>query len=193
MYVLPDQAMHLFITPLCNHLSSLFTWSISLHLLFVVAYMMSSFLDDYIVKLEEDLNTIDARIFNDMDEIGELKLKRFLADLGVKKMSPADVIESHIIPFLKSGKWVEKDHLVVPFLIYIKEHYFRDGNNVDIEALKHCVIISTNHGHVKPTEKQIYFTPKFGREILDLKSAFPGINYTYAIDCASVNNQVQRD
>ena len=145
-----------------------------------VVNLMSSLLDDYIVKLEEDLNTIDVRIFNGMDQIDELRLERFLADLGVKKMSPVDVIESHIIPCLKSGKWVEKDHLVVPYLKYIKEHYFQDGSNVDIEALTQCVIISTNHGHVKPTEKQIYFTPKFGQDILDLKSTFPSMNYSYA-------------
>ena len=153
-----------------------------IHVVYLFSHLISSIPDDYIVTLEEDLNTIDARIFNDMDQIGELRLERFLADLGVKKMSPIDVIESHIIPCLKSGKWAEKDHLVVPYLMYIKEHYFKDSSSIDFEALKQCVIISTSHGNVRPTEKQIYFTPRFGQEILDLKNTFPSMNYIHSIN-----------
>ena len=142
----------------------------------LLLYMMSLFLDDYILQLGQDLNTIDARIFNDMDQIGALKLERFLAELGLKRMSPTDVIECHIIPCLKSGKWAEKDHLIVPFLIYVKEQFFEDEGSVDMDALRQCVIISTNHGLVMPTEQQIYFTPEFGQEIVDLENTFPGKN-----------------
>ena len=131
-----------------------------------------NFIDDYIVQLEEDLNTIDARIYGEMDEIGKLKLDRFLADLGVRNMSPKEVIENHIVPLLKSGKLAEKEHLVVPYLKYIKQQYFIDESNVDIEVLKQNVVIATNHGFVKPTENQIYFTPSYGEAILDLKKNF---------------------
>ena len=114
-----------------------------------------------------------------MSTIDALKLERFLADLGVKRISEKEVIDSYIMPCLKSGKWVEKEHLVVAFLIYLKEQYFLDEDSVDIEALKQCAVILTNHGNVKPSDKQIYFTPKYGdgNEILDLKKYFPSKYY----------------
>ena len=111
-----------------------------------------------------------------MDDIGALKLKRFLTDLGIKEISPKNVIENHIIPCLQSGSWKEKAELIVPYLIYIKRIHDRGESTVDIEALKRCVIISTNHGNVNLTEKQIYFTPKFD-QMLDLRETFPSKNY----------------
>ena len=147
-----------------------------------MAYLLHNFslLDNYKIKVDKDINAIDARIYDGMDEIGVLKLDQFLSDLGIKKISPKNVIESHIIPSLQTGRWKEKEDLIVPYLIFVKETHDRDESNVDLEVLKECAIISTNHGNVKLTEKQIYFNPKF-EQMLDLKNKFPSKNYFYVL------------
>ncbi len=58
-----------------------------------------------ISKLEGDLNTLDKNIFVGLDEIERLKVTRLLSDLGIKNISPKLVIDNHIIPAFKSGKW----------------------------------------------------------------------------------------
>lgn len=135
--------------------------------------MIFTVLGDYISRIEEDLCTIDARIYAGIDEIDKLKLERFLASLGVKKMSPKEVIQKHIMPVFTSERWSEKKSLLVSYLMYMKEQYFKDKDNVDIEALKQNVIICTNHGYLKPTAEQMYFSLAYGRGTFDLKATFP--------------------
>ena len=55
-----------------------------------MAYLLHNFslLDNYKIKVDKDINAIDARIYDGMDEIGVLKLDQFLSDLGIKKISP---------------------------------------------------------------------------------------------------------
>ena len=123
--------------------------------------------------LEHDLNTLDRRIFDDLDQVDKLKLERFLSELGVKTFSPREAIQNHIIPTFKSENWQEKEHLVVPFLVYIQKQFRMEENVVDINALIGIIAIKTNRGIVKPLEQQIYFTPSYGNK-RHLQAMFPG-------------------
>ncbi|XP_065060085.1 uncharacterized protein LOC135687459 [Rhopilema esculentum] len=132
--------------------------------------------DNCVRVLEHDLNTLDRRIFDGLDQVDKLKLERFLSELGVKTFSPREAIKNHIIPTFKSANWHEKEHLVVPFLVYIKKQCCIEDNVVDIDALKEIIAIKTNRGIVKPLEQQIYFTPSYGNQY-DLQAMFPDVEW----------------
>eukprot|EP00794_Sanderia_malayensis_P009471 gene9471-10459_t len=122
-----------------------------------------------ISQVEEDLNTLSSCLFDELDKIEELKVKRLLTDLGIKQISPEVVVKNHILPALKQGIW--KEHLLYPYAVYIKEQYAVDSSTIDMEALKACVVVQTSRGPVNPAKEQVYFTEKFGNSV-NLKAMF---------------------
>ena len=44
-------------------------------------------------------------LFSSLDDIGRSQVEQLLRRLGVKSLSARDLINSHILPTLKSDKW----------------------------------------------------------------------------------------
>ena len=55
--------------------------------------------------LEKDLPILHGVLFSSLDSIGRSQVAHLLKQLGVKSFTPKDVINSHILPTLKSDKW----------------------------------------------------------------------------------------
>ena len=59
--------------------------------------------------LERDLSTVHPALFSSLDDIGRSQVEQLLRRLGVKSWSARDLINSHILPTLKSDKWKVRD------------------------------------------------------------------------------------
>ena len=55
--------------------------------------------------LEKDLSTVHPALFSSLDDIGRSQVEQLLRRLGVKSWSARELVNSHIIPIFKSGKW----------------------------------------------------------------------------------------
>ncbi len=56
---------------------------------------------DPLLALERDLNSVHPLLMNTDDQIANSQVARLLEQLGVKKLTPNDVIHHHILPVLK--------------------------------------------------------------------------------------------
>ena len=65
--------------------------------------MNDLFLDelDRMSHLQADISTLDEDMINANNRVNIEKLKQFWQKIGVKKLTPSDVINSHIIPTLQ--------------------------------------------------------------------------------------------
>ena len=56
--------------------------------------------------VEADMAMVDIRLLHSLDDIGNSQIRRMLEELGVRHISPQEVIQHHILPVLKSEeKW----------------------------------------------------------------------------------------
>ena len=55
--------------------------------------------------IENDLCIISRALTSQLDQVQVHEVKRLLKDLGVKMMTPHDLVHNIIIPIFKSGKW----------------------------------------------------------------------------------------
>ena len=56
---------------------------------------------DPLLALERDLNTVHPLLMNTDDQIANSQASKLLEQLGVKKLTPSDVIKHHILPVLR--------------------------------------------------------------------------------------------
>ena len=82
-------------------------------MLFVVLIMLTKcvFLDP-IQLLQRDLNTLHPLLFAHGDDIMNSQLRRLLEELGVKKWTPSDIIQHHILPVFRGDQW-KVSHVVI--------------------------------------------------------------------------------
>jgi len=55
--------------------------------------------------IEKDLKFLSHEIFHNLENIKKQQVRRLLKDLGVKSMTPSDLIYNHIIPILQEDRW----------------------------------------------------------------------------------------
>ena len=55
--------------------------------------------------IENDLAILSRELTSRLDKIQIQQVMRLLKDLGVKLMTPFDLIHNNIIPIFKTGKW----------------------------------------------------------------------------------------
>lgn len=75
--------------------------------------MFPLFLDPMSV-LHQDLNTIHPALIDTPDNEVNSQVQKLLLKMGVKPLSPYDVINHHIIPILKSETWQVKQIFSYP-------------------------------------------------------------------------------
>ncbi|XP_065672459.1 uncharacterized protein LOC100211694 isoform X2 [Hydra vulgaris] len=134
---------------------------------------------------ENDLNILSSNLMESLDHIEQEQVKKLMCDLGVKYITPSDLIHNHIIPFFKSGLWKSKpEKLVVAYVIYLEGQYRVQPDIFDITEVSQWVMLMTNKGFRSPLDQSnpIYLTPQYGNEI-DLKLSFPSGDWTLIDDC----------
>ena len=55
--------------------------------------------------LEKDMLTLDGRVLHSLDKVSNSQIVQMLEELGVRHISPRDVIQHHILPVIKSDQW----------------------------------------------------------------------------------------
>ena len=66
--------------------------------------------------LQQDVNSLHPLLLNTGDAEVNSQVQKLLLRLGVKQLSPSDVINHHIIPVLKSDTWQVYFTLLLHFL-----------------------------------------------------------------------------
>ena len=121
--------------------------------------------------LYQDLCTINPDIYNTSSEITNSYVKQFLQILGVRDMTPQQIMQGHIIPVLKSDNWKMKSReTLVAYVIFIKQEF--DKKPLNINEIKDIIVLSTNQGMVRPTESIVHFSCRYENSI-DLLHDFP--------------------
>jgi hypothetical protein len=73
--------------------------------------------------MQGDLNILDHRLLNCVDQVGNSQVHRILEQAGVKQMTVHDIVTHHIIPVLKSEEWMVRIITVDLFLQCLPFHY----------------------------------------------------------------------
>lgn len=64
------------------------------------------------------MSTVHPALFSSLDDIGRSQVEQLLRRLGVKSWSARELINSHIIPIFKSGKWkVTHEFVYLQFIL----------------------------------------------------------------------------
>ncbi|XP_047140685.1 uncharacterized protein LOC100210004 isoform X2 [Hydra vulgaris] len=135
--------------------------------------------------IENDLNILSSNLMESLDHIEQEQVKKLMCDLGVKYITPSDLIHNHIIPSFKSGLWKSKpEKLVVAYVVYLEGQYRAQPDMFDIAEVSQSVMLMTNKGFRSPLDQSnpIYLTPQYGNEI-NLKESFPSCDWTLIDDC----------
>ncbi|KAL3859496.1 hypothetical protein ACJMK2_009715 [Sinanodonta woodiana] len=149
--------------------------------------------NDYRQILQQDLHSIhDALVKTSDDEINS-QVHKLLLKLGVKQITPDEVIHHHILPVLKSQKWKEKAReILVRYIVFIKEHTDHNPSLCNLEELKEVAQLVTNHGVLNPVEQPIHFTPLYGSKV-NLERTFQGYDWILLDGCYLMNSSNQLD
>lgn len=74
---------------------------------------------NYSDNIHEDLKTVSRQLLTCQTVAENTVVRQLLEDMGVKRLSPRQVIHNHIIPILKSNDWqVNRTHLWVSELLH---------------------------------------------------------------------------
>ncbi|KAL3859494.1 hypothetical protein ACJMK2_009713 [Sinanodonta woodiana] len=149
--------------------------------------------NDYQQILQQDLKNIHAGLMKTADNEINSQVRKLLHRLGVKEISPDEVINHHILPVLKSQEWKEKlrDTLIV-YIIYIKEQTDLNPSLCNLGELKEVAQLVTNQGVLNPVEHSIHFTPKYGNKV-NLSVTFKGYDWILLDGCYLMNSSNQVD
>ncbi|XP_066912062.1 uncharacterized protein [Clytia hemisphaerica] len=132
--------------------------------------------------IEQDICMVSSELTSNLEEMEQLTAKRFLKNLGVKSITPGDLINDYIIPAFKSGAWKEKQpKTLTAYVHYLCEQYHISSNIFDVEELKSCIVLKTNKGMKCPSKETIYLTRNYGNN-LDLKGMFSACDWTLIDD-----------
>ncbi|XP_033634434.1 uncharacterized protein LOC117295789 isoform X1 [Asterias rubens] len=127
--------------------------------------------------LEEDMSTLDSRLLNSLDKVSNSQIVQMLEELGVRHISPGEVIQHHILPVIKSDQWKEKSHdVMVGYAVFIKDHLEKQPSVCDIDEIAEWLHVVTNHGLIKPRDRPVHFTVTYGNKI-DLNKHLPGCDW----------------
>ncbi|XP_065672427.1 uncharacterized protein LOC100210004 isoform X4 [Hydra vulgaris] len=135
--------------------------------------------------IENDLNILSSNLMESLDHIEQEQVKKLMCDLGVKYITPSDLIHNQIIPAFKSGLWKSKpEKLVVAYVVYLEGQYRIQPDIFDITEVSRWVMLMTNKGFRSPLDQSnpIYLTPQYGNEI-NLRLSFPSGDWTLIDDC----------
>ncbi|XP_078599079.1 uncharacterized protein LOC144874602 isoform X2 [Branchiostoma floridae x Branchiostoma japonicum] len=133
--------------------------------------------------LARDLNTVHPGLLSLLDDVGNSHARLMLNTLGVKKISPIDVINHHILPILESEEWKSKSReLLIGYLVFIKSQWDLQPDHVNLDRLKPVAQVVTNKGLMTPSSQPVHFTPAYGNR-LDLQKKLPGNEWTLLDSC----------
>lgn len=132
---------------------------------------------DALSMLRQDLMVVHGRLTATPDNEVNSQVTKLLLKVGVKQLSPFDIVHHHILPVLRSNQWQKKDRAVlVSYLVYVKEQLTRNDSLVNMDELRSVARVLTNHGIKNPATDTVHFTPVYGVS-LDLQRQLPGYDW----------------
>ena len=66
---------------------------------------------DHLFALERDLNTVHGALLQAGHQVASSQASRLLEQLGVKRLTPQEIINHHILPVLQSDLWKVRNDL----------------------------------------------------------------------------------
>ncbi|XP_056326181.1 uncharacterized protein wu:fj29h11 isoform X1 [Danio aesculapii] len=128
--------------------------------------------------LYQDLNTVDQRLLQSLDALGNSQVRELLRRLDVHELEPQQVLDQHIYPQLRSGDWQKKPQgIVVSYLVFIKLH----AQDQEIRSLAAHIPVLTNQGFRCPAEHKIHFSKDYKN--IHLPSVLPGVQWLLLDSC----------
>ncbi|XP_045191511.2 uncharacterized protein LOC123548375 [Mercenaria mercenaria] len=138
---------------------------------------------DPMYYLQQDVNSLHPLLLNTGDVEVNSQVHKLLLRLGVKQLSPSDVINHHIIPVLKSDAWQSKSKgTLVSYIVYIKEQTDKQTSVCNIDEVKDVAMVMTNNGYKNPSREPVQFPPQYGNQI-NLQEIFKGYEWTLLDPC----------
>ncbi|XP_025076268.1 uncharacterized protein LOC112553340 isoform X4 [Pomacea canaliculata] len=132
---------------------------------------------DALYVLQQDLQVLHSGLVMTPDAEINSQVFKLLMRLGVKQLSPNDIIHHHILPILQSDRWQTKSRdVLVSYLMYLKQQYHRDRSLVNMNTLRTVARVLTNQGIKNPATEPVHFSPAFGTQ-LDLQKELPGYDW----------------
>ncbi|XP_053402751.1 uncharacterized protein LOC123550539 [Mercenaria mercenaria] len=139
--------------------------------------------NDTLNLIQQDINSLHPLLLNTDDDEVNSQVHKLLLRIGIKQLSPFDVINHHIIPVMKSDIWQTKSNeMLVAYLIYIKEQTEKQNSVCNIEEIKDVAMVKTDQGFKNPTREPVHFPPKYGNSV-KLQEKFSGYDWTLLHDC----------
>jgi hypothetical protein len=136
-------------------------------------------LPEYMDNIYEDIRTVSRQLLMCQKPAENNTVYQLLEDIGVKKLSPREVIHGHILRVLNSDDWKSKEtQLVADYLVFVKEAMTADSKVCPIEKLKACAVVLTNEGLVKPGDDIVHFSGDFQvDDLFDFQKRFPEVKW----------------
>ncbi|XP_067652769.1 uncharacterized protein [Haliotis asinina] len=144
---------------------------------------------DPLLELHHDLCMVHPGLVTTADNEVNSQVQKILQRVGVKQLSPFDIIHHHILPTLKSEAWQTKSRdILISYLLFIKSQSEQQPSLINMEELKSVVRVVTNVGLKKPADEAVHFTPPYGNKI-DLQQQLPGYDWVL-LDAVYLNQAV---
>ncbi|XP_046338389.2 protein NO VEIN-like isoform X3 [Haliotis rufescens] len=144
---------------------------------------------DPISELHRDLCMVHSGLMTTSDSEVNSQVQKLLQRVGVKQLSPLDIIHHHILPTLKSEVWQTKSRdILISYLLFIKSQSEQQPSLINMAELKSVARVVTNSGLRRPADEAVHFTPAYGNKI-DLQRQLPGYDWVL-LDAVYLNQAV---
>ena len=95
--------------------------------------------NDPLRVIEKDLHILSHSIYDGLDQIKKQQVRRLLKDLGVKSMTPSDLVTNHVIPLFKEDLWK-----VISLIDFFFHNYLYIVEFASFDYCK-CIIFRVHH------------------------------------------------
>eukprot|EP01064_Diplonema_japonicum_P036761 TRINITY_DN8385_c0_g1_i3.p1 TRINITY_DN8385_c0_g1~~TRINITY_DN8385_c0_g1_i3.p1 ORF type:complete len:2757 (+),score=715.58 TRINITY_DN8385_c0_g1_i3:987-9257(+) len=104
----------------------------------------------------------ETMLFTVPEGIPRSSLKQVLTEIGVRPLSPHDVVEKFILPLYSTGQWKKADREMLKATILFINHHRSQVHPSMLQELAKHVVLETNQGLVSAAHSTILFTVGYG-------------------------------
>lgn len=127
--------------------------------------------------LYKDVCVVHPTLLNCMEPLECQQVRELLRRLGVHDLEPQELLEQHIYPMIRSGKWKSKpESVVISYLVFIKQH-----SSSNLELSDTAVPVLTSRGLLCPKQDRVYFSEEYGN--MNLPEKLPGYDWVLLSPC----------
>eukprot|EP01060_Flectonema_neradi_P037051 TRINITY_DN734_c2_g1_i3.p1 TRINITY_DN734_c2_g1~~TRINITY_DN734_c2_g1_i3.p1 ORF type:complete len:2030 (+),score=383.62 TRINITY_DN734_c2_g1_i3:3221-9310(+) len=114
------------------------------------------------------LRMLDSHLISSVsDNLAKEVLRNVLHSIGIRPMTPPEVVSSYILPLYQSINPStdiisdDKVELLQATVLYVKDNMAKIGA-ASLQALSKCIILETSKGYVRPSETEVLTTSVYG-------------------------------